>query len=196
ADNARQTQQLVSELVDGKSRAAVALPDSTAAPEGESAELTATRTAHGDLELRGTIPAVPDADSETHLVLPVLIDGKHQWCLLDPGIPGLQVTPGEPFDLSRTIAEITLTDVRVPESTLLAGVTRERVRDLALTLACAEAAGVADECVRIASEHAKVREQFGRPIGQFQAVKHMCAEMLCRAELSAALAWDAARADG
>src|SRR5699024_4360599 len=84
ADNARQTQQLVSELVDGQSRAAVALPDSTAAPEGESAELTATRTAHGDLELRGTIPAVPDADSETHLVLPVLIDGKHQWCLLDP----------------------------------------------------------------------------------------------------------------
>ena len=68
----------------------------------------------------------------------------------------------------------------------------ERVRDLAATLAAAEAAGVAAWCLRTASEYAKVREQFGRPIGSFQAVKHLCAEMLCRAEVAAAVAWDAA----
>src|SRR5699024_7960126 len=106
------------------------------------------------------------------------------------------VTPGTPFDFSRAVADISLDDARVSGAVLLTGVEQQRVRDLALTLTCAEAAGVADECVRIASEHAKVREQFGRPVGQFQAVKHMCAEMLCRAELAGALAWDAARADG
>ncbi len=39
-----------------------------------------------------------------------------------------------------------------------------------------------------------MREQFGRPIGAFQAVKHLCADMLCRTEQATALAWDAARA--
>ncbi len=57
---------------------------------------------------------------------------------------------------------------------------RRDVAALAATLFAAEAAGVARWCLRTAVEYAKVREQFGRPIGSFQAVKHLCAEMLCR----------------
>ncbi|HEY3095594.1 MAG TPA: acyl-CoA dehydrogenase, partial [Acidimicrobiia bacterium] len=44
------------------------------------------------------------------------------------------------------------------------------------------------------AEYAKVREQFGRPIGQFQGVKHKCADMLAETELARAATWDAARA--
>src|SRR5258707_5304789 len=58
----------------------------------------------------------------------------------------------------------------------------------------AEAAGVARACTEMATEYAKVREQFGRPIGMFQAVKHHCANMLVAAELATAAVWDAARA--
>src|SRR5690606_14612386 len=43
-----------------------------------------------------------------------------------------------------------------------------------------------------ALDYAKIREQFGKPIGAFQAVKHLCAEMLCRTEKIRAVAWDAA----
>jgi alkylation response protein AidB-like acyl-CoA dehydrogenase len=68
------------------------------------------------------------------------------------------------------------------------------VRGLALTLAAAESAGVARWCLQTASEYAKVRVQFGRPIGQFQAVKHALADMLVQVEQSAAVAWDAAAA--
>ncbi len=46
-----------------------------------------------------------------------------------------------------------------------------------------------------ASEYAKVREQFGRPIGQFQGVKHKCARMLVELEKARAVVWDAARAN-
>ena len=73
-------------------------------------------------------------------------------------------------------------------------VSDEDVRGLALTLAAAESAGIARWCLHTASEYAKVRVQFGRPIGQFQAVKHALADMLVAVEQSAAVAWDAAAA--
>jgi alkylation response protein AidB-like acyl-CoA dehydrogenase len=72
------------------------------------------------------------------------------------------------------------------------GGTDERLRRTAVTLAAAEASGVARWCLDTAVEYAKVREQFGRPIGSFQAIKHLCAEMLETAEAVSAAAWDAA----
>ena len=66
--------------------------------------------------------------------------------------------------------------------------------DLAALLFGAEAAGIADWCVTSAAAYAKVREQFGRPIGQFQGIKHMCARMLVALEQARAVVWDAARA--
>jgi alkylation response protein AidB-like acyl-CoA dehydrogenase len=58
----------------------------------------------------------------------------------------------------------------------------------------AEAAGLATETTEQAAEYAKLRQQFGRPIATFQAVKHHCANMLVAAELGTAAAWDAGRA--
>jgi hypothetical protein len=72
------------------------------------------------------------------------------------------------------------------------GLTTELVRRAAVTFAAAEAAGIARWCLRTAVDYAKVREQFGKPIGSFQAVKHLCAEMLETAEAVTAVAWDVA----
>ena len=69
----------------------------------------------------------------------------------------------------------------------------EQVRDLAAVLFAAELVGVMRWCVDTAVAYAKVREQFGRPIGQFQGVKHRCADMLTALEQARAAAWDAAR---
>ncbi len=65
-----------------------------------------------------------------------------------------------------------------------------------MTFAAAEAAGIARWCLATAVDHAKVREQFGQKIGAFQAVKHLCAEMLETAEAVTAVAWDVANAAG
>jgi alkylation response protein AidB-like acyl-CoA dehydrogenase len=75
---------------------------------------------------------------------------------------------------------------------LLAGAARTATR-LLRTIAAAEAAGGARATLDSALEYAKVREQFGRTIGSFQAVKHHLANMLVRSELAVAVAWDAAR---
>ncbi len=63
-------------------------------------------------------------------------------------------------------------------------------------LAAAEAVGGLAACTEMATAYAATREQFGRPIGSFQAIKHHCANMLLDTELSVAVTWDAARANG
>jgi alkylation response protein AidB-like acyl-CoA dehydrogenase len=63
-------------------------------------------------------------------------------------------------------------------------------------LAAAEAAGGLSACTEMATAYAATREQFGRPIGSFQSVKHHCANMLLDSELAVAATWDAARAVG
>ena len=73
---------------------------------------------------------------------------------------------------------------------------RAHLVNLARLVLAAEATGVARECTQLASAYAKVREQFGRPIAMFQAVKHHCANMLVETELATAAVWDAARAAG
>jgi alkylation response protein AidB-like acyl-CoA dehydrogenase len=71
---------------------------------------------------------------------------------------------------------------------------RQTLVDLTRLLFAAESTGIARECTELASEYAKVRQQFGRPIATFQAVKHHCANMVVAAELATCLVWDAARA--
>ena len=84
------------------------------------------------------------------------------------------------------------TGVVVPPARILTTVTTEPVRDLALLVSSAEAVGGARWCLDIAAEHARTRHQFGRPIGQFQGVKHRLADMLVSVEQGVAATWDAA----
>ncbi|SMD09703.1 acyl-CoA dehydrogenase [Kibdelosporangium aridum] len=104
------------------------------------------------------------------------------WALADA-----ELAERDALDFSRPLSEVK----HLHETRLL---DVEGVEDLAVTLAAAEAVGVAGWCLHTAVEYAKVREQFGKPIGSFQAVKHLCAGMLCRVEEARAAAWDAARA--
>ncbi len=101
--------------------------------------------------------------------------------------------PGN-LDRSRRSGRVVLTDVTVGDN-LLPGA-RNAALARTRTLYAAEAVGGASDCVDSAVEYAKVREQFGRTIATFQAVKHHCANMLVAAESAVSCVWDAARAAG
>jgi alkylation response protein AidB-like acyl-CoA dehydrogenase len=121
------------------------------------------------------------------VVLPV--DGV--WHVVDAASLGLTSTPG--VDATRRTASLPAPPT-VDAAGSLAGLTDEEVTATVAVLLAAEAAGVAGWCLETAVDYAKVREQFGQPIGGFQAVKHRCADMLCATELARAAAWDAAHA--
>jgi alkylation response protein AidB-like acyl-CoA dehydrogenase len=134
----------------------------------------------------GTAPRVLGAAAGGLLLLPA--DGT--WLVVDSADDGVTVEPLTPTDFSRALARVVLTSA--PATVVAAS--PERVEDLAAAVLAAEAAGVSRWALDTAVAYAKVREQFGKPVGSFQAVKHICAEMLCRAEQAAVVAADAARA--
>jgi alkylation response protein AidB-like acyl-CoA dehydrogenase len=161
-------------LVDGSTPAAVALGAGTLQVDGTS--------------VSGTLRPVLGLPTAAVLLAPLAQGG---WCLLDPrSATECQALPA--LDATRRVGQITVRGFPLEAENLLPDVTTADVRDLALVLGAAEGAGVARWCLDTASEYAKVRVQFGRPIGQFQAIKHALADMLVAVEQCAAVAWDAA----
>jgi 3-oxochol-4-en-24-oyl-CoA dehydrogenase len=151
--------------------------------------------------LTGTVDVVWDAPGATQLLLGGReASGAERWfavpadrvvCLTGrSGAPsGTRPFPG--LDLSRRYASVTV-DVAIEEAEPIPGLDEALLRRAAVTLAAAEASGIARWCLETAVEYAGVREQFGHKIGSFQAIKHLCAEMLETAEAVTAAAWDAA----
>lgn len=173
--------KVLAELATGAAIAAYALDSG----------LTATR--HGDvLVIRGEVRAVPAAAQASVLVLPVAIESRDEWVVLRND--QLEIEAVKSLDPLRPIAHVRANAVDVSDDALLSNLTMTTAHALMSTLLSAEAVGVARWATDTASAYAKIREQFGRPIGQFQAIKHKCAKMIADTERATAAVWDAARA--
>ncbi|WP_237572977.1 acyl-CoA dehydrogenase [Mycolicibacterium lacusdiani] len=153
--------------------------------------LTATKQG-GGLVIRGEVRAVPAAEQASVLVLPVAIDGGEEWVVLDAD--QVEIEAVKSVDPLRPVAHVRANAVEVADDRVLSNLSRPLARALITTLLSAEAIGVARWATDTAAEYAKIREQFGRPIGQFQAIKHKCANMIAETERATAAVWDAARA--
>jgi len=138
------------------------------------------------LALDPTLSAVWDAPGSTHLLVS---DAEGQWWVVPTALASVSGSLG--LDLTRRYASVRV-DLEADGVLRVPGLSGELVRRTAVTFAAAEAAGVARWCLQTAVDYAKVREQFGKPIGSFQAIKHLCAEMLETAEAVTAAAWDVA----
>ena len=164
-------EQVLGELMSGQRSAGVALDGDLRYESGQ---------------VSGTLPVVLGARPGEYVIAPA----GSQWLLIDTGSAGATVEPLTPTDFSRPLARVVLDSV--PAAAL--DVATQRVEDLVATVLAAEATGLARWMLDTATEYAKVREQFGKPIGSFQSIKHLCAEMLLRSEQASVAAADAARA--
>jgi alkylation response protein AidB-like acyl-CoA dehydrogenase len=113
--------------------------------------------------------------------------------LLERGRPGVSVDVPDNLDPTRRSGRVGLDNVSIGSGDIVPGA-RESALARARTVLAAEAVGGASDCVEAAVDYAKVRQQFGRTIATFQAVKHHCANMLVASESATAAVWDASRA--
>ena len=177
---------IVPRILSGERSATVAL----VGPERSILCATAT---DGSLAVTGTLDAVLSGSSDL-LVVAVADGASTRLCVLDLTAQGVTVEPHDGLDLSRRVSTISVDALRVDPAHVLDGISMELARAMCVTLAAAELTGGARACLDLARDHAVSRVQFGRPIGQFQAIKHKLADLLLCVEQMTALAWDAAQA--
>ncbi|MGW4100813.1 acyl-CoA dehydrogenase family protein [Mycobacterium sp. NPDC004974] len=171
---------LLQAVVAGNSRAALTLPG---AGEPAPFELATTRLGW---RVHGRAAFVSDAAGAQRLLLPARdADGVPVLVDVAAEAPGLTVTEQPVLDETRRLATVTAEGVEVDEDAVwrfdgdpevVLGALTERA---ALAVAC-DSLGVAQAMLDATVSYTGVRQQFGRPIGSFQAVKHACADMLVR----------------
>ncbi|HVA03654.1 MAG TPA: acyl-CoA dehydrogenase, partial [Acidimicrobiales bacterium] len=181
-----QRKVLLAPMVDGTVPTAVVLPGAGA--------LVGRRAGDGSLEVHGEVSPVLGATLATRLLAPVTVEATATvWCVLDVG-DRVTTAPLASLDPTRRVGSVHVERTVVVPERQLPAVSSTTVRDLALVIAAAECAGGGRWCLEVGTAYAIERRQFGRPIGQFQAIKHRLADMLVAVEQVTALAWDTAQA--
>ncbi len=119
-------------------------------------------------------------------------DGADLWFALNVGSAGIAIEQQRGTDLSTDIGVLTLDDH--PVDAAVTGIDTERARCVVAALTACASAGTVRKGVETAVNYIRTREQFGKPVGSFQALQHKAAILLVNAELASASAWDAVRA--
>lgn len=184
AGNEAQKQRWLPALADGSLSATVALAEDGEAWQPDQWTIAPAGT------LTGRKQFVTHA-AQADLIVVGLAGGRLGVVLA--GAAGLSISPQDVVDRTRPCSVVSFD--ASPAELLDGGIdAAERLRDAALVLSAADAYGGASRCVAMAVEYAKMRRQFGVPIGQFQALKHQLADLAVDIEPARGLYWYAAHA--
>lgn len=170
--------------------------------DAEGIRLRCSKTRYG-YKLEGAKMFVTDAHVADFLVVAARGKGRGDdaVCMLvvPRDLPGLTITPLHSIDQTRRPCEVVFQGVELPAKACLAEEGNgwkalSRVLDAAAVIVAADSLGGAERSLELAVDYSKVRQQFGRPIGSFQAVKHLAAEVVSEIEPARSLVWYAAYA--
>ena len=190
--NAEQQQGILPDVATGKLRMTLAQVEDTNGWGSEHLAWIPERSAKG-FRLTGQKRHVPDADSSDLIVLAVRTQAGSvgsegiSLMVIPADLPGITIRPTQLLDGTRGFCEIDFRDVFVGDEALLgpegqAADILQAVTATARVALCAEMTGGSQRALDLSVAHAKTREQFGKPIGSFQAISHKCADMLVRVE--------------
>ncbi|WKG03428.1 acyl-CoA dehydrogenase [Mycolicibacterium sp. HK-90] len=160
-------------------------------PDGQ-ADFQARREGDG-WRLTGSSGLCLGICSAQRVVVPFPDDtGATVWAVLEPAAGQVESRRGT--DLTTDLGNLRLHDHPVSGATVLTGLDADRVAGLTVAFTASAAAGITQWCVDTVTGHLRTREQFGKPIGTFQALQHKAAMLLVNSALATAAAWDAVRA--
>lgn len=192
--NEDQGGELLPPIARGESIATLALHETAHDRKLADLETTAERDGH-EWHVVGTKRYVTDApNADVFVVVAASADGPAAFVVSRDAV-GVSVRSSPSLDPTRPLGEVTI-DTRIPESGRLAdgdvGAILANTLDRGLVALANEQVGGAQRCLEASVEYAGERFQFGRAIGSFQAVKHLCADMLVAVEHARSVAWHAA----
>ncbi|MCV7301232.1 acyl-CoA/acyl-ACP dehydrogenase [Mycobacterium barrassiae] len=143
--------------------------------------------------LRGRIPCVLGAERARRLLVPATDGSTTDLWLVDSAAEGVGIRSRALLDRSREVADITFDDVAACRLNVDANAVLEEMASRAAILVAADTLGAAERMLQLAVDYSKQRQQFGQPIGAFQAVKHTAAQMLVTVESSMSIVFYAAQ---
>src|SRR6204780_2923096 len=165
----------------GEARSTLALVEADPVWDLADASLVAA-----DGRLTGEKLFVLDADVADF----ILVAAQSGVFLVEAQAPGLFITPMPALDLPRNFYAVQFKDT--PAEKLGEGTNLARALDIATAALVAEMVGGMQRVLDLTVDYAKMRKQFGKPIGTFQAVQHQCADMYLETESSRSAAYYAA----
>ena len=197
AGDERQKRDVLPAIAQGELLATVAFTEPNGRWDPDGVTAVARGRSGGGWILDGTKSFVLDGHIADLVVVAARTEAGVSLFLVPTGAEGLDRRMLQTMDQTRKQAEIQLRDVQVDPEALLGPEgggwpILERMLEKAAVALSAEQVGGAQACLEMAVAYAKVRKQFGRPIGSFQAIKHKCADMLAQVESARSAAYYAA----
>jgi alkylation response protein AidB-like acyl-CoA dehydrogenase len=177
-------------LAEGQTIGALALLENSARWGLENIATSAKRTADG-WTLTGEKKFVIDGHVANLVLVAARTDAGISVFAVDPAASGFTATTVATMDQTRKQAELRFVDTpaRLIGEDGQGATILEKALNTAAILLAAEQVGGASRALEMAVEYAKIRVQFGRPIGSFQAIKHKCADMLTETESARSAAY-------
>ncbi|MDZ4266274.1 MAG: acyl-CoA dehydrogenase family protein, partial [Mycobacterium sp.] len=161
ADDTSETRTLLSRLAEGASAAVIIAGDNG---------LRATKSEAG-WTVSGESTATLGLCSAQVILVAASADEGTIWFVLDPSHPGVGVKGLNSTDKATDVGVLRLNGYVCEPDSLLAGIDDQRARCLMVALTASAASGVIRWCVDAVTDHLRTREQFGKPIGTFQALQ-------------------------
>jgi alkylation response protein AidB-like acyl-CoA dehydrogenase len=198
AGSEEQKQKYLGAIARGEAKTTVAFLEDPPAWTPQGVQLKARASADGYV-LDGVKLFVPDAGVADFIVVIARLEGELALFVVGRDAASISIRPMQSMDLTRKVYEVGLEGVRVAAGDLLASgqaalQALSKARAMATAGLVAEMTGGMQRLLDLTVEYAKTRKQFGRPIGQFQAVQHQCADMLVFTESTRSAAYYAAYA--
>jgi alkylation response protein AidB-like acyl-CoA dehydrogenase len=183
-------------LAHASQRATVAVAERDGAWDAALIKARATQCADGSWRVTGDKWWVPDAATADTFVVFARTTAGPTTFVVDAVAGGVEVEQMDVLDATRPLGVLRLNDApaRLVGRDGGGGLLLSRLLDRGTVALASEQVGLAGRCQEISVDYAKTRVQFGRAIGSFQAVKHLCAEMLAHVEMASAATQEAIHA--